>query len=236
MATTPEYDQWVKDPNPGNMALVLNSMSPIINSEIQRYTGPKPLLRSRARALAVKAIKTYDPASSAQLHSWVVTQIQPLSRYGQHLRTVHAPEVAIRQAAELSRHTQELSDTLGYEPSEEELADRVGISVQRIRAVRKMVRPSISEGSMQEMGESDEGIALPAVSMENKMPVVEEVVYGSLSPRDRAIFDWKVGRNGKTTISNQEIAKRLGVTPALISQRSQQIAQQIQELHQRNIL
>ncbi len=89
---------------------------------------------------------------------------------------------------------------------------------------------------MQEMGESDEGIALPAVSMENKMPVVEEVVYGSLSPRDRAIFDWKVGRNGKTTISNQEIARRLGVTPALISQRSQQIAQQIQELHQRNIL
>ena len=236
MATTAEYDQWRQDPRPENMAKVLNSMAPIINSEIQRFPGPKPLLRSRARALAVKAVRTYDPNSQAQLHSWVVTQMQPLARYGQQMRPLHAPEVAIRQAAEISRHQKELADSLGHDPTDEELADRVGIPVKRIQAVRQLVRPSMSESSLQAPDDSEEAAALPGVTTTNQLPIVEEAVYDSLGPRDRAIFDLKTGRNGQAALQNQEIAKRLGVTPALISQRSQWIAQQIQELHQRNIL
>jgi hypothetical protein len=64
----------------------------------------------------------------------------------------------------------------------------------------------------------------------------EEMVYDSLTQRDRLIYDWKTGKHGKPTLSNQQIAKRLGVTPALISQRSQQIALQIQDLAQRKQL
>jgi len=236
MANTAEYDQWYQDPSPANLAKVLGSMAPIINSEIQRFPGPKPLLRSKARELAIKAVRTYDPNSQAQLHSWVVTQMQPLARYGQQMRPLHAPEVAIRQAAELSRHQKELSDSLGHDPTDEELADRVGIPVKRIRAVRQLVKPSMSESALQTMGYTEEGAALPGVSTTNQLPIVEEAVYDSLGPRDRSIFDLKTGRNGHVALQNQEIAKRLGVTPALVSQRSQMIAQQIQELHQRNIL
>jgi RNA polymerase primary sigma factor len=231
-----EYDNWVTSPTPDNMAQIMKALDPLINSEIQRFSGPKPLLRSKARTLAVKAVRTYKPAEGAQLKSWVVTQLQPLSRYGQQLRPVRAPEMAIRQAAEVNRVRQEMSDEMGRDPTDDELADQVGISVKRIQNVRRMVRPAITEGSMAEPTEEDSTTAVPGVSTVNKLTLAEEAVYDSLSPRDRAIFDWKTGKHGKVLLSNQVIAQRLGVTPALISQRSQLIASQIQDLHERQVL
>ena len=231
-----EYDNWKADPTPENLGKIVSALDPVINSEIQRFSGPKPLLRSRARALTIKAIKTYDPTSGAQLRSWATTHMQQLARYGQQLRAVHAPEVAIRQAAEVNRVRMEMADTLGRDPEDQELADEVGISVKRIRDIRKMVRPTVAEGAMAEPADEDSVAGMPAVSQPNKLSLAEEMVYDSLTPRDRAIFDWKTGRKGKTMLSNQEIARRLGVTPALISQRSQLIAQQIQQVTARESL
>lgn len=230
-----EYDKWLTAPTPENLAEVVRGLDPVINSEIQRFSGPKPLLRSRGRALAIKAIRTYKPTEGAQLRSWVVTQMQPLARYGQQLRPVHAPEVAIRQAAEVNRVRQEMSDDLGHDPTDEELADRVGISKKRIAAVHRMVRPTMAEGGMAEPMDEESSAGLPGVSQVNKLTVTEDAVYDSLGPRDKAIFDWKTGKHGKVLLSNQEIARRLGVTPALISQRSQQMALQIHDLSSRGL-
>ena len=231
-----EYEEWQASPTPENMAKVIKTFEPAINSEIQRFNGPKPHLRSRARALAVKAVKTYKPTEGTQLRSWVITQLQPLARYGQQMRPVHAPEVAIRQAAHVNRVQQELSDTLGRDPSPEELADEVGIPMQRIQKIRKMVKPTVSEGTLSETDADENSSSTPGVSVANKLDVSQEAVYDSLDARDKAIFDMKTGLHGKAMLSNQEIARRLGVTPALISQRSATIANQIQTLHSRGVL
>lgn len=227
-----EYENWVTEPTPQSMTSLLKSFEPLINSEIQRYNGPKPLLRSRAKSLAISAVKTYDPLSGAQLRSWVTTQLQPLSRYGQSLRPIYAPEVAVRQAAEVNRVSKELSDDLGRAPTDGELADEIGISIKRVRNVRKMVIPAVSEGSMDSSNDSDETSYTAGVSKSDSVGSAEVQVYDSLDARDKRIFDWKTGRKG-VTLSNLEIAKRLGVTPALISQRTRTIAEQVQTLARR---
>lgn len=229
----PQYDAWMVDPSPDNMAKVVESLEPAINSEIQRYSGPKPLLRGKAKALTIQAIKKYDPTRGAQLRSWVVTQMQPLSRYGQQLRPIHASEMAIRQAAELNRISTELSDDIGHTPTHEELADETGLSVKRIKMLRRTVIPVISEGTIAGNIEDDEGPNLPGTNQSNVLGNAEEMVYDSLNERDRRIYDWKIGKHGKPVLSNMEIAKRLGVTPALISQRSSQLAEQIRDLAMR---
>lgn len=226
----PSYDAWLGDPSPDNMAKIVESLDPAINSEIQRYSGPKPLLRSKARSLAIQAIKKYDPARGAQLRSWVVTQLQPLSRYGQQLRPIHASEMAIRQAAELNRVSTELSDEIGHTPNHEELADKTGLSVKRIKMLRRTVIPVVSEGALAGNAETDEGPNLPGTNQSNMLGNAEEIVYDSINERDKQIYDWKIGRHGKPVLSNGEIAKRLGVTPALISQRSAQLAIQVRDL------
>ena len=225
----PEYDIWKEVPTPDNMANVVNALAPTINAEVHRYPGSKPIMRGRAKTLAIKAIKSYDPAQGAKLRSWVVTQLQPLSRYNQQMRPIRTSELAIRQAAEAHRVQQELSDTLGRDPSNEELADEIGLSVKRIKELRKRVKPTVYETAFETV-DSEDPNSLPGTVDSNKMDTAEAIVYQSLSARDRMIYDMKVGRHGKTTIPNHEIAKRLGVTPALISQRSASIAGQMQDL------
>jgi RNA polymerase primary sigma factor len=229
MNSIPEYDEWQADPTPDNMARVVKVLEPTINSEIQRYTGPKPVLRGRAKVLTAKAIRNYDPTHGAQLRSWVVTQLQPLSRYGQQMRPVHASEMAIRQAAEANRISGELSDELGRDATLEEVADATGLSKQRIKQLRERVTATVNEG-MFDTQDDESNAGLPGTGQSDVLGAAEDIVYDSLTPRDKSIYDWKAGRHGKTQLANQVIAKRLGVTPALVSQRSQQIAMQIRNI------
>jgi len=234
--STPAYEKWKIEPTPDNLATVMTELDPMINSEIHRYPGPKPLLRSRARKLALDAVRSYDPAAGAQLRSWVVTQMQPLSRYSNKLKPIKLPEVAVRQAAEIHRLDRELASEWGHNPTDEELADEAGISVRRIQKLRTMVRPVLSEGSMQVTGDEDSMGLSPGVDAPRSLSGTEDAVYESLTPRDKQIFDMKTGKHGKQLLSNQEIARRLGVTPALISQRTQAIAMSVQDLSARGML
>lgn len=230
----PEYDSWIEDPTPETLSGIVTALEPTMNAEVQRYTGPKPILRSRAKMLAIKAIRSYDPTRGAHLRSWVVTQLQPLSRYGQQLRQVHASETAIRQAAEVNRIREELSDELGRDPSVAELADKTGISVARINKVRQTVKPTVSESAFSP--NADEVASLPGTVSVDRVGMAEEIIYDSLNPRDKMIYDLKTGKHGKAQLTNQEIAKRLGVTPALVSQRSGNIGMQINDIVQRGLV
>lgn len=229
------YNKWLTEPTPVNMAGVVKSLEPMVNSEVQRYSGPKPLLRGKAKALTINAIKTYKPESGAQLHSWVVTQLQPLSRYGQQLRPVHASEVAIRQAAQVNRVREEMQADNGEDPTPEELADQTGISVARIKKLRQQVKPAISESAF-DVSNDPNSPGLPGTVMSDRIGMAADMVYHSLSPRDKQIHDFKTGKHGVPELSNQEIAKRLGVSPAMISQRTAQISAQIQDLYNRKLV
>ena len=229
------YDAWKLDPTPDNMARVITSLEPTINSEVQRYQGSKPILRGRAKVLATKAVHKYDPSHGAKLRSWVVTQLQPLSRYGQQMRPIHASEMAIRQAAEVNRIKEEMSEELGRDPTDEEIADKTGISVARIKKVQKDVMATVPESSFTETSEEDGGKSMPGVIAPDVITTAKEMVYESLSPRDKQIYDWKIGAHGKSVLANQVIARRLGITPALVSQRSKQIAYQIRDLAERGV-
>ena len=224
------YTEWLADQTPANMAKVLGSMDYIVNTEVHRYPGPKALLRGKAKKLAVDAVKSYDPASGAKLPSWVTTQMQQLSRYGNTLqRPVKTPEVALRQAAEINARRQELTDELGDAPTDEQLADVTGLSIRRIQSLQKMVRPSVGEASLESDGEGGEAAVYPAVDEEGDPRFREavEMVYAGLDPRDKMIYDLKTGRNGQPSVDNASIAKRLGVSAGLISQRSLDITNRI---------
>ena len=151
-STEDAYANWRADPTPENMKAVLDDLDTTINSEIQRFSGPKPLLRSKARALAVKAVRSYDPAGGTRLRSWVVTQLQPLSRYNNSLKPIYAPEDVSRKAYAISKARETLLDETGREPTDEELADRVGISVKRLGKIRGAVPAVVNET----MGEDDD--------------------------------------------------------------------------------
>jgi DNA-directed RNA polymerase specialized sigma subunit len=59
------------------------------------------------------------------------------------------------------------------------------------------------------------------------------MVYESLDDRDKKILELKTGMNGKQPVDNMTIAKRLGVSPAFVSQRSAKISQMILDTRNR---
>jgi len=221
------YEKWKLEQTPENMNGVVSALGPIITSEIQRYSGPKPILRSRAKALAVRAVRSYDPSSGAKLQSWVVTQMQPLSRYSKNLQPVHVSDDLYRRSSELNRLALDYELENGVPPSDSEFADYSGVSVALIKKYRK-ARPAISsESQYLEANQEMTGTLLPGVQTVNQSGTASELVYNSLSPRDKLIYDHKTGSHGKKEISAAELANRLGVSPAYVSQVSSRIAEDI---------
>ena len=233
--TEEAYHRWQAQQTPENMGAILRTLSPTLNGEIQRFPGPKPLLASQAKQLAVKAVRSYDPMSKAKLRSWVVTNLQPLYRYGHQVASpLYAPEVARRQAAEVETVRRRLVDELDDEPTPEQLADATGISAKRITALRNLVRPVASEQDLR----SEEGgeVFEPTVTELGPDPALRtavEMVHASLEPRDRSILEMKTGHNGSPMVNNMTIARRLGVSPAFVSQRSAVIAKMVMETKNR---
>lgn len=227
-----EWEAWQADPTPENLANTLDVLQPVLVSEVQRYPGPKEILETQAKQLAIKAVRTYNPAQGAALRSWVVTQMQPLSRYGQRLKPVHVPEQVRRQAAEVKTQEDQLHNDLGRMPTDAELADTVGLSVGKLRRLRGRAGAVMAESQLV----TPEGeLWSPGVMKPKSVDFAVEAVYQGLEPKEQLVLDWKTGMHGRTQLSNKDIAERLGVSPAYVSQISAKIAQRIQETSNRAV-
>ena len=212
------------------MGNILKELEPTLVTESMRYGGG-PVIKSKAKVLALRAIQNYDPNSGAKLRSWVVTNMQPLARYRQGLAPVRMPEAASSRAAELNRMHKEFKDEFDRDPTHEELADKSGVNVKRVKDLMERSRATISESALTAGMDADMlSGGLPAIHSEGtSMSDVGEEVYKGLDARSKAIYDFSTGLHGKTTLQKTEIAKRLGVSPAFVSQQSEIIARSIQD-------
>jgi RNA polymerase primary sigma factor len=228
------YATWLEDPNPRSMAAIIKALSPAVNSEIQQFSGPKQLLRQRAKLLTIKAVKNYDPTSKAKLKSWVVTNMQPLKRYNRELgNAVHVPEQAQQQAALLNRRVEEIKAETGEEPNDGQLADEIGISTDRVKNLRAMSKAVVYEGTVKTDAETNVSDLAVDSGRDGRIDAAVDTVYNSLDSRDQMIYDLKTGINAAPALDNQGVAKRLGVSPGLVSQRSADISNRILEARDR---
>jgi len=124
------HSDWAKNKKTENMQKILDELSSDIDKAIYAYSGLNagPAVKSKAKVLAAKAIKTYDPKSGASLKSWVYTQLQPLSRYSRDLNPSPMPERAYQQLSSIKKHEAEFYENKGRPPSDAELADLTGMS------------------------------------------------------------------------------------------------------------
>lgn len=220
------HRRWQQDPTPENLAIVVNALQPVINSEVQRIGGPTSLLRARAKILAANAARTWDPAGASRLQSWAVTQLQPLMRYKTELSgPAHVPEMVGRQAAELARLSREASDELGRDPTDDELSERIGMPVKRVQHLRAYSKASVTDSVAEESGNGGSALDINDGSLQ----AAASVVHASADPRDRFIMEHRTGMNGKPMLEAAEIARRLGVSPAFVSQRAAHLAGQVTE-------
>ena len=227
------FDAWQTAKTPKNLKAVVDANKPTIDNALKSFAGGMPgnNVRRRAELMAAEAIKTYDPARGAQLHSHIMNQLQGLRRVASKFADpMPKPDRLRIESAKLDQEKRSLTDLLGREPSLEELAEHSQYDVRKIRRLQMRNRAVVPESSLIPEDGDEEDEYMPGVKRNDPIAVWMDYVYHDLDDIGRIVFQYRTGYNGAPKLSNQEIAKRLHMTPSAVSQRANQIQKRLDEV------
>ena len=221
------YESWNKKrSNPGMLEL-LKAAKPVLSKALVSYGGNDKMLMARAKRLAINAFRKYDPTKGTQLRTYLYIQLQPLQReYMKRVAPINIPERVQFDQYKLRRVEEEIRDTKGRDPGDDEVAEKTGLSPKRIAHIRSFAKGLVAEGQILD---PSLGGKLPGTANVSAEDIWIEYVHHDLDPIDKQILEWKTGLYGKPTLSTNEIAQRLKVTPGAVSQRASKIAMKIEE-------
>jgi DNA-directed RNA polymerase specialized sigma subunit len=220
------YELYKKDPSHDNLYKVVDSLSPAVNGALRSMGGDEdPAMQVKAKVLAAKAIKSYDPKYGASLATWVSQQMQPLRRYRRtQLNPVRVPEGIQLDALHIMQKENEFIEQNNREPDVEELADYSKLPVARIQKVRKSYKPvatqvaygeNLTSSNIEQTDYSDEAL---------------HYVYQQADKTDRDIIEMKTGYGGKyQPMVPKQIAQVLNLTPVQLARRSARLAMRVNE-------
>ena len=184
---------------------IIQALEPVIDRGIQIFGNGNQALRGQAKILVKNAIDSYDPAKGelkthVLLHLQRLRRIQPQS--GNIITVSEGMKILIAQLTDAEK---ELTDKLGRPPSDQELADYMNISLEKLKKIRT------AQGSAAES--NVEGLAIESPTEENDKEQARELwiqaIYVDLDPTEQYILDSVYGRNGRQKKTLQQIAEDL---------------------------
>lgn len=184
---------------------IINELNPVIERGIQIFGNGNELLRGHAKLIVKNAIDNYDP-TKGDLKTYVLLHLQRLRRIQPQVSDVvnvsEGMKILITQLAEAEK---ELTDKLNRPPTDQELADYMKISKNKLKKIRE-ARGSIAESNI-------EGMAAITVGKEEEQNQARELwiqtIYLDLDPTEQYILDCVYGRNGREKKTLQQIADDL---------------------------
>jgi len=142
-------------------------------------------------------------------------------------RTIRIPVHMIETINKLMRVQKRLIQKLGREPEEKDLAKEMGMSIDQMRAVRRMAQQPISLQS--KVGDNDDahyGDFIPDLSSENPFEVTEghllkerlREILNTLTDRERQVVDFRFGLTDGYSRTLEEVGWLFNVTRERIRQ------------------
>lgn len=222
------YKTWKAQPTSENLRGFLDKAEPVIKSALNSYAGGNEALKSQARILAVEAARKYDPKQGTKLKTYLMTQLQPLSRVARARGSItQVPERVSIDLYHLRQAEQTFNDEKGRPPSDTELIDRLGFSRKRLLHLRNFMSGDVSETGV---SSPESGAMLPGVARADPAQIMMEYVHHDLDPLDQMILEHKTGLYGKPVLSTNDIAIKLKLSPAAVSQRAKKVSQRVLDL------
>ena len=141
-------------------------------------------------------------------------------------RTIRLPVHIGQRARKIRRTERELSAKLGREPTDEEIAAAVELTVEEVDDIRKADQTLASlDRAVGEDGETALGDLLPSDEPEPEEQAVEslttsavEAALDGLPERERTVIRLRFGVDGEQPTPLRETGNRLGISPERVRQ------------------
>jgi DNA-directed RNA polymerase specialized sigma subunit len=212
---------------PEHLQPLIQAYNPVVNQKIKQWKAPsvpESAFRAELHGHLIKAFETYDPNRGAQLSTHVENRLRKAMRYNANYQNVaRIPEGQIRKIAPIRLAQQELKDSLGRDPTHDEIADHLGMAPKQVARVMGSLRADIPDSAfesqpddtMKQMGRDREVLSL--------LPT-------TLSHEERTVFHHIFGTEGHQKIdSTNDLAKKLGKSPSQISRIKTSILKKYEE-------
>lgn len=198
----------------------IKEVTPTIDKCVASFAGNDPSYKTQARLLAIDAAKTYDPAKGGSIDTHVYNHLKRLQRIS--AQRTNLPKISENMSLDklqVARAIREYQADHGSDPSTEDLANILGMSRKRIDAIMNN-KAVVSEGVFT----TEHGDSTVASKSTHALDLYNNAIYDELDNTDKKIYEWATGYGKGERLSNAEIAKRLNISPAAVSQRYAKIS------------
>ena len=177
----------------------------------------------------MKAVERFDPKHGVKLSTYAAWWIkQSIKRsLANQAKTIRLPVHVVDKLSRMRRVSNQLSEVLGREPTDDELAEEMGIPVHKISQLKTVsLRPSSLDAPMGDEDKAsfgdivaDEAMLDPSEMFRDKALRKDIVdLMDELDERERAIISNRFGMDVSKPVTLEEIGAKFHVTRERVRQ------------------